>query len=126
MYISLLTQIKNAQSVGKEKIKFPYSTMDEKILEILSANKFIIGFEKKGKAPKRYFEVSLLYKRGGGAISGTKLVSKPSRRVYRKKDGLRVVRQGYGVSVVSTSSGIMTGKEAKQKGVGGQILFEIW
>lgn len=126
MYIRLLTQIKNAQATYKERMKFPYSNMTEKVLEVLKNNKFILNFEKKGRAPKKFFDIWLLYKKGVGAINGVKLISRPSRRIYKGYNKINSVRQGYGMGVISTSQGIMTSKEAKKNKVGGQMLFEIW
>ena len=126
MYTSLLTQIKNAQAVNKERVKTPYSAMDEKVLEILASSHYIAGFEKKGRNPKRYLETILLYKNNVPVITGVKFISSPSRHVYRKYTQLRKVKQGYGVSVLSTSSGLMTDKDARKNKVGGEILFNIW
>jgi small subunit ribosomal protein S8 len=126
MYTRLLTHIRNAQGVNKEKVKTPYSVMDEKVLEILSKSKFIAGFERKGRNPKRYLEIDLLYKNNAPAIRGLKFVSTQSRHVYKKYTQLKSVKQGYGVSVISTSKGIMTDSEAKREKVGGEILFNIW
>ena len=126
MYTKLLTEIRNAQAVKKERIKTFYSAMDEKVLEILAASHFIAGFEKKGRNPKKYLEIVLLYKNGSPAITGIKFISSPSRHVYRKYVQLRPVKQGYGFSILSTSSGLMTDKDAKKNKVGGEILFNIW
>lgn len=126
MYINLLNQIKNAQAVNKERIKAPYSVMDEKILEILANHHYIAGFEKKGRGHKKYLEVVLLYKNGAPAISGIKFVSVPSRHIYKKYTQLGQVKQGYGLSVISTSKGLMTDKEARKNKVGGEVLFNIW
>jgi small subunit ribosomal protein S8 len=126
MYTNLLTHIQNAQKVKKEKVKTPYSTMDEQVLEILSKSRFIAGYEKKGRNPKKYLEVDLLYKNGSGAINGVKLVSVPSRHIYKKFSQLRPVKQGYGTAVISTSKGIMTDANARKNKVGGEVLFNIW
>lgn len=126
MYTSLLTHIQNAQKVHKEKIKTPFSAMDERVLTVLADNHFVESFERKGRNPKKYFEIVLLYKNGAPVISGVKFVSTPSRHVYKKYTQLRQVKQGYGVSVISTPSGIMTGTDARKKKVGGEILFNIW
>ncbi|HPW34313.1 MAG TPA: 30S ribosomal protein S8 [Candidatus Paceibacterota bacterium] len=126
MYTRLLTQIKNSQSVSKERIKFPYSIMDEKILEILQTSRFISSFEKKGRNPKKYLEIILAYKNGKGSITGVKFVSTPSRHIYRKYTQLKKVKQGYGVSIISTSRGIMTDAQARKEKVGGELLFYIW
>jgi small subunit ribosomal protein S8 len=126
MYIDLLTQIKNAQAVNKERVKTPYSAMDEKVLEILASKHFISGFEKKGRNPKKYLELALLYKNGSPAITGVKFISSPSRHVYRKYSQLRPVKQGYGISVISTSKGLTTDKDARKNKIGGEVLFNIW
>lgn len=126
MYTQLLTHIRNAQGTNKEKVKTPYSVMDEKVLEILLKSKFIAGFEKKGRNPKRYLEIDLVYKNGTPTIRGLKFVSTPSRHIYKKYTQLKPVKQGYGVSVLSTSKGLMTDAEAKREKVGGEILFNIW
>lgn len=126
MYTTLLTHIKNAQGAGKESVKTPYSNMDEKVLEILLAGKFIAGFEKKGRNPKKYLEISLLYRNDAGAIHGIKFISVPSRHIYKKYNQLRQVKQGYGVAVISTSRGLMTDTDARKNKVGGEVLFNIW
>lgn len=126
MYIDLLTKIKNAQAVKKETIKVPYSKMDEEITSVLVKNGYLDGFEKKGRNPKRILDIKLKYNEGGGAISGIKLLSRPSRRLYIGYKEIKSVRHGYGLLVLSTPKGIMTGIEAKKAKVGGQVLFEIW
>lgn len=128
MYINLLTQILNSQKVNKENIKFPYSVMDEKVLEILKQNGFVSDYAKKGKGIKKYFEITLAYKNTEkGKINGVKFISKPSRRIYAGYKDIKPVRKGHSsMSVVSTSKGIMTDTSAKKEKVGGSILFEIW
>ena len=122
-YISLLTKIKNAQAVKKESIKVPYSKLDEEIVSVLVKNNYLDSFEKKGRNPKRILDIKLKYNDGGGTVSGVKLLSRPSRRLYIGYKEIRPVRHGYGLLVLSTPKGIMTAKKAK---VGGQTLFEIW
>jgi len=126
MYINLLTQLKNAQAVKKENVKIPYSKMDEGVLKILTSNNYIENFEKKGQKIKRYFDVKLKYVENKGAINGIKLISKPSRRIYVGFEKIRLVKNGYGLMVVSTSKGIMSGQEARKVKMGGLALFEIW
>lgn len=127
MYIDMLTRIKNAQAVGKEKVKVPYSKMDEAIANILARHKFIHSVEKKGRMPKRVLEIKLNYdKNGKGAINGVKFLSKPSRKLYAGYKNLRPVKQGYGIGILSTPKGIITNSEAVKQKVGGQLLFEVW
>ncbi len=123
MYIALLTKIKNAQAAGKTEIRAPYAHMDESVLEVLAKNKFIAQFEKKGKNPKKFFDISLPSKQ---SITDMKFISTPGRRIYKKYTELRPVKQGYGIAVISTSQGIMTDQEAKKNKVGGCVLFYIW
>lgn len=126
MYTGLLAQIKNAQAVKKEGLKVIYSKQAEKILEILVGGKYIEKFEKKGRGAKKNLAIYLKYDGGQGVISGTKFISKPSRRIYLGYKEIRPVKSGYGMLVVSTSKGIMTGKEARKMKLGGEALFEIW
>lgn len=126
MYINLLTKIKNAQVVKKETIKVPYSKMDERVLEVLKENNYIKDFNRKGKGTKRIIEIELKYHNEGTAISGIKFISKPSRRIYIGCKDIKPVKRGYGLLIISTPKGIITGKEAKNMKVGGEMLFEIW
>lgn len=126
MYPNLLTRINNAQAARKPGLKVPFSNMDMAVLEVLRKEGFIENVEKKGRLPKRVIDITLKYENDTPTIRGTRLISKPSRRLYVGYNDLRQVRQGYGISVISTPKGIMSNKEARKEKVGGQILFEIW
>lgn len=137
MYINLLTQLKNAQAVGKDALKTTYSKMDERVLDVLKKNNFIEAYAKKGRGIKKVLDIKLKYfsTRGESAFGGNgkksaiqdvKFISKPSRRVQVGYRELRPVKHGYGLLVVSTSQGVMAGKEARKLKVGGEALFEIW
>ena len=127
---NMLTQIKNAQSRGKEEIVLPFSKMTLGIAEILKSRGFVGGVEKKTRKTKKsevnILGVELKYENGIGAISDIKLISKPSRRVYVGKDDLKPVRNGYGISIISTSKGLMAGDDARKAGIGGEIICEVW
>lgn len=126
MYIDLLTQIKNAQLVKKGNIKVCYSKMDEAVLKVLTENNYIEKFEKKGRGNLRVLDIKLKYADSKGAIRGIKLLSKPSRRLYLGYSDIRPVKSGYGLIIISTPKGVMTGLQAKKNKVGGEALFEIW
>lgn len=126
MYIDLLTKLKNAQKAKKQSIKMPYSNMDFAVAEILAARGFVGAVTKKGRMPKRVMEVELKYENGQGALGGMRFLSVPSRRLFAGYKDLHPVKQGYGISVLSTPSGLLTNSEARKKKVGGQLLFEIW
>ena len=118
-----LIRLKNASMVGKESVSLPFSQMKLSIAEILVREGYIAGIDKR----KPYsLTVSLVYKNGRPAISGVKRISKPSRRLYMGVRELKPVKRGYGLLVLSTPAGVLTGKEARLKRVGGEALFEIW
>jgi small subunit ribosomal protein S8 len=126
----MLTQIKNAQARGHQEVVLPFSKMLFAIAQILKKAGFVEEVNKIKKKKKgsefEFISIRLKYENGIGAIRGVKLISKPSRRIYVGKNELKPVREGYGISVVSTPKGLMTGDEAKKAGVGGEILFEVW
>ncbi|MBI2670221.1 MAG: 30S ribosomal protein S8 [Candidatus Yanofskybacteria bacterium] len=126
----MLTQIKNAQARGKSEIVSPFSKIKFEIAGILKTKGFIAGVDKrKIKTKKSEFNmlaIELKYDNGVGAIKGIKLVSKPSRRMYAGKKDLKPVKNGYGISVISTSKGIMAGEDARKAELGGEVLFEVW
>lgn len=126
MYHDLLIRIKNGQAVKKERVKAPYTKMDEAIANLLVKYNYLAAASKKGRNPKRILEIELKYENGKGVISGVKFISTPSRRLYAGYRGIKKVKQGYGLAVVSTPKGIMTGSEARKQKVGGELLFEIW
>ena len=125
-YIQLLTKIKNAQALHRETVRFPYSKLNDSVLQVLTNTKYVSTYEKKGRNPKKFFEIQLALKNGESAIQGIRFVSTPSRRLYVQKNRLRTVRQGHGTAVISTSQGIMSDADARKKKIGGQVLFNIW
>ena len=126
----MLSQIKNAQTRGYDEVILPFSRMKFEIAEILKEKGLVADVDKKKKKTKKsefdVLAVKLKYNDASAAISEFKLISKPSRRIYRSKYELGSVKSGYGISVVSTSRGLMTGENAKKAGLGGEILFEVW
>jgi len=123
MYIDLLIKIKNAKAARKKSLKTIFTKMDFAIGEILKKHDFIKNIEIKGRAPKRFIQIEVDSKR---KINGLKLLNRPSVRIYSGYDDLRKVKSGYGLLVLSTSKGVLSGEEAKKEKVGGQLLFEIW
>ena len=129
----MLTRIRNAQRAGHATVLVPSSKLKFAIAETLLARGFITGVEKKqdetGKKESievtlRYVEKSLL--RHEPAIREIKRISKEGRRVYLKKGEVHKVKNGYGLAIVSTSKGVMSGEEAYKKGLGGEYICEVW
>jgi small subunit ribosomal protein S8 len=122
-YTDFLIQIKNAQNADKDSLKLPYSKMDKSIADILETKGFLKKIEVKGRKPKKIIKIYLNHKK---PISGVQFVSKPSRQIYKNHKEIKPVKSGYGLLVLSTSEGIMTGTEARKKKIGGQLLFKLW
>ena len=114
MYIDLLTKIKNAQQAKLPNVKAPFSKMDLAIAELLAKHKFIELVEKKGRMPKRIIDIKLRYTPdGGGVITGIEFLSHPG--VFMAAGVIYPRCCGYGLFILSTPKGIMTGAEAKKK-----------
>lgn len=127
----MLIRLKNAQAVGKEQVSVPFSNTKLRIIEILKKGGFITDFEKRKKKEKKtefdYLSVSLKYGEDKlPGISGFKLISRPSRHMYIAAKDIKSVHSGYGMSIISTSKGLMSSKEARKQNLGGEILFEVW
>ncbi len=123
----LIIGIKNAGKAGKESVKLPYSNFKLAVAEVLKAEGFIESFTKIGKAPKRILEIGIAYKsKNTPKIREVVRVSKLSKRIYLNSKDIKKVKNGFGKLIISTSEGIMTGEQAKKKGLGGEALFKIW
>jgi small subunit ribosomal protein S8 len=118
----MLTRIRNAILVKRESVEVPTSTLKTEIAKILVDEGFIRGYETLNDGTKdACIKISLYYKdKGDAAIAGLKRVSKPGLRVYRKSMEIPQVFGGLGISVISTSQGVMTGQVARSKGLGGR------
>lgn len=127
MYIDTITRIKNALERKKDKIKVPYSKLDESVLDSLLKHGFVHEVSRKGRGIRRVIEIKLKYdKEGESAISNVKFISKSSRRMYISWKDIKKSHQGYGHYFLSTPKGIMADFEARKNKVGGELLFEIW
>lgn len=118
----LLVRLQNASRVGKESITIPPSRMKRAIAEILAREGYVGAVDVK----KNMLSIPLVYKGNRPAITGVKRISKPSRRMYLGVRDIHPIKRGHGLVVFSTPAGILSGKEAKEKRVGGEVLFEIW
>ncbi len=122
----LLTRIRNAQMASHDTVSVPHSRMRESIVRILCDEGYLGGFHLREGERFKHLELELKYQKGRvPVIQQLRRVSTPGRRVYAGKDEIPQVLGGLGVNVLSTSQGVMTGKEARSKGIGGEILCEI-
>jgi small subunit ribosomal protein S8 len=122
----MLNQIKNAQAVGKTEILVPLSNIKNEIATILSKENFIGEIKKATREKIKALKITLKYENGVPAMAGFKRVSKPGQRIYEGFSEIKKVRGGYGISIVSTSKGLMTNSEARKQKLGGEIICKVW
>lgn len=123
----MLTRLRNANSVYHEKVEIPGSKIKQAIAQILKSEGFIKDFEMVEDDKQGVLRLSLKYgPNREKVITGIKRISKPGLRVYAKKEQLPRVLGGLGVAIISTSKGIMTDKDARRDGLGGEVIAYIW
>jgi small subunit ribosomal protein S8 len=119
----LLTRVRNAAVARHETVSIPTSRMKAEVARILRDEGYISGYEQPNA---RELVLRLKYLGKTSAVAGLRRISKPGLRVYARKDEMPRVLGGLGVAIVSTSSGLMTGREAERKGLGGEVLAYVW
>ena len=122
----LLTRIRNAVMVGKNEILVPTSKLKAGVVEVLAKNGYVSSFEIVEGKPRGMLHVVINEPGMTAKINEISKVSKPGRRVYSSADDLPVVKSGRGMVIVSTSKGLMTGREAKKNRLGGEVLVKVW
>jgi small subunit ribosomal protein S8 len=119
----LLTRVRNGAVARHETVSIPTSRMKAEVARILRDEGYISGYEQP---TARELVLRLKYIGKTSAVAGLRRISKPGLRVYARKDEMPRVLGGLGVAIVSTSSGLMTGREAERKGLGGEVLAYVW
>ena len=122
----LITRIRNAAMVGKTEIRVPTSKLKQAIVEILVKNGYLAAFEIEASEPRGILHVTIAPEGKNAKINEITKISKPGRRVYAGVGELPVVKSGRGMVIVSTSKGLMTGREAKKNHLGGEVLVTVW
>lgn len=122
----LITRIRNAVKVSKNEILVPTSKLKTQVVEVLARNGYIAGFEIQEGKPRGILKVTINEAGQNAKINEITKVSKPGQRVYSAADDLPTVKSGRGMIIVSTSKGLMTGREAKKNRLGGEILVKVW
>ncbi|PWG18571.1 30S ribosomal protein S8 [Salibaculum griseiflavum] len=122
----MLTRIRNGQLRGKSTVSTPASKLRAWVLDVLADEGYIRGYEKTEENGHPAFEISLKYYEGTPVIRQLKRVSTPGRRVYMGSKDIPQVRQGLGVSIVSTSKGVMSDANARAAKVGGEVLCQVF
>ena len=123
----LLTRIRNAMHVERPYVDMPVSKMKVRVVEALTREGFVWDHEVLESSPAAVLRVNLKYgPNGEHVIQHIERVSKPGRRVYVGVDDTKEIRQGLGISVLSTSKGVLSNREARKEGVGGELLCHVW
>ena len=125
----MLTRLRNANQAYHDAVSMPYSKMKAGLAEILKQEGYISSFEVTDNAPVvgKTLTITLKYGRNRErSIAGVRRISKPGLRVYAKSTNLPKVLGGLGVAIISTSQGLLTDRQANQKGVGGEVLAYVW
>lgn len=122
----LITRIRNAVQVGKNEILVPTSKLKAGVVEVLAKNGYVSSFEIVEGTPRGMLKVVINEPGMSAKINEISKVSKPGRRVYSSANDLPTVKSGRGMVIVSTSKGLMTGREAKKNRLGGEILVKVW
>ena len=123
----MLTRVRNANSAQKDEVAMPFSKLKSHIAEILEAEGYIASWTVEDAEVGKTLTINLKYgPNRERSIAGMRRVSKPGLRVYAKSTNLPKVLGGLGIAIISTSSGLLTDKQAANKGVGGEVLAYIW
>nr|WP_320146350.1 30S ribosomal protein S8 [uncultured Anaeromusa sp.] len=123
----MLTRIRNANSVHHDKVEIPASKVKQAMAEILKREGFIRDYDLVNDNKQGVLRLSLKYgPNREKVITGLKRISKPGLRVYAKKEQLPRVLGGLGIAIISTSQGIMTDKQARREGLGGEVVAYVW
>ncbi len=127
----MLTRIRNAQMVKHKEVSVPFSKLKLSIAKILEQRNFIESVKKEMGETFPILKIVLKYEvvsntEKNPAIREIKRVSRQGQRIYVKKTDIKRVKNGYGISIISTSKGMMTGDKAKKLGLGGEIICELW
>lgn len=122
-----LTAIRNASSLGKPFVELRSVKLRVSIIDALKRSGYVWGYEFAERSGVSFVSVALKYSEAGlGAIRSISMVSKPGNRVYCKRDQIRIVVQGLGVSLMSTNRGVVTDREAREYGVGGEVICNVF
>jgi small subunit ribosomal protein S8 len=123
----LLTCIRNAAMAGHRRVDIPSSRLKQSIVDVMAREKYISNYKSIADSRQGVLRVYLRYnEKNEPVIKGLRRVSKPGRRVYVKRDEIPRILGGLGTAIVSTSQGILTGKDAAKRGLGGEYVAAIW
>ena len=122
----MLARIQNAYMAHKTEVKMPMSKVKKVIAEVMQKEGYLDAIEIEEEKPVNQLKLTLKYIGGQPSITKIKRISKPGLRLYARTDKIQRTLGGYGTTIISTSQGVMTDKEARKRGIGGELLCSIW
>ncbi len=122
----LLTRIRNALMTGKTVVTAPHSLQKQQLIEKLISLGYLDSFTVDQKSTHPLLHITLKYHQSHPVITNLKRISKPGRRIYVRADKIPIILSGFGSTILSTNQGLLTNKEAKKQGIGGELLCQIW
>ena len=122
----MLTRIRNSNQRRHKLVNIPYSKINNEILKVFLSEGYINNYKINGTGVKKELSVLLKYKGQSRVITGLKRISKPGLRVYSESIKIPKVLNGFGISILSTSKGVMTGEKAKEQNLGGEVIAFVW
>jgi small subunit ribosomal protein S8 len=123
----LITRIKNAAMARRREVELPYSNLNREIGKVLQKEGFLTEVKETKNKNRRMLQATIAYEKRLPVLSNVIVISKPSLRIYKPSKNISdIEKRGKHKVVLTTSQGVMTGVDARKKGVGGEILFEIW
>jgi small subunit ribosomal protein S8 len=123
---NMIIQMKNAGNAGRDHVDVPYSKIKHNIANVLKEEGFVKNVSEGTVKGKKVLSIDLILENRIPKIKGVKRLSKSSKRIYKKSSEIRPIKSGYGLLVISTPSGIMSGTQARKEHLGGEVLFSIW
>jgi small subunit ribosomal protein S8 len=123
---NMIVGMKNAGAAGRDSLTLPYSKVKENIAKVLEKEGFVKNVSKKSVKGHPALSIDLIVDNRIPKITGVKRISKTSKRIYKKSSEIRPIKNGYGLLILSTPKGIMTGRDARKEKLGGEVLFSIW
>lgn len=122
----MLIRLKNGYMARKSEVLIPWSKTREAIANLLVREKYLAESKVKTTGAKKEITAKLRYEKKIPVLTDVKIISKPSLRIYVKRNKIQRVVNGLGIAIISTPAGLLTDKEARQKGLGGEVICEIW
>jgi len=122
----MIIRIKNALLAGHSKVEIPHSKVKEALASILLEEEYVAGMTVKPQVPQPVIEIDLKYVGKVPAITDVRRISKPGRRIYAGVKDIPKALGGYGITILSTSKGVMTDTKARQTNSGGEVLCQVW